>query len=81
MTLKSAVIKKLVSNGMFEQQAKEVMILAEPTLNEIRNEHGVNFENEYPPMIVSLVFLQVKPIALRWIERNAPKAWFKPMFE
>jgi len=36
--------------------------------------------NGYPPMIKSLVWMSLKPIALQWCEDNCPEAWFKPMF-
>jgi hypothetical protein len=26
------------------------------------------------------LFLAIKPIALEWIEKNIPLAWYKPMF-
>lgn len=74
----------LVENGMFESQATEVMKLAIPELEEIVDGYDITLNqpaNEYPKIVYTLLFIAIKPIALKWIEDNVPMAWFKPMFQ
>ena len=83
-TIKSRLIKMLEANGMFENQAKEVIELAIPKLNEVVKGYDINFydcETTYPEAIYTVLFMSVKPIALIWINQNKPEAWYKPMFE
>ncbi len=37
--------------------------------------------HEYDDVIYRIIYMTIKPIALKWIEENAPLAWFKPMFQ
>ncbi len=83
MTVQEKLESMLVANGMFENQAKEVMQLAMPRLNELVDDYEISFQsqsNQYPPMIYNLWFEEVKPIALKWIDDNKPMAWFRGMF-
>jgi hypothetical protein len=84
VTIKGKLIKMLEANGMFESQAKEVIELAIPKLNEVVKDYRVDFndsEDTYPEAIYTVFFMSVKPIALNWINQNKPEAWYKPMFE
>jgi hypothetical protein len=83
MTVKEKLISMLVANGMFENQAKEVIELAIPKLNELVEDYNITFEapsKQYPDMIYNLWYITIKPIALDWINKNAPMAWYKEMF-
>jgi len=74
----------LVANGMFESQAKQVMDIAIPKLDSMISDYKFTWDRpaeEYPEVIYNVVYMSLKPIALKWIEENAPRAWFKPMFE
>ena len=74
----------LVENGMFENQAKQVMTVAIPVLDEMVDNYKFTWDRpseEYPKELYSVVFLSLKPIALKWIDENIPLAWFRPMFE
>lgn len=89
MTVREKLESMLVSNGMFESQAKEVMEMAMPLLN---NEMGVDEgqpiykltydrpAKEYPDFLYPILFDRLKPIALQWIDKNKPAAWFREMF-
>lgn len=73
----------LVSNGMFEEQAEQVMELAIPELNSVIDNYNITFNspsNEYPDVVHNVIFLAIKPIALKWIDENKPHAWFRDMF-
>lgn len=83
MTVRDRFESMLVGNGMFESQAKEVMDIAIPQLNESVEYYQITFnrpQEEYQCGIYGVIFDIIKPIALKWIEDNAPNAWFKPMF-
>ena len=82
MTVREKIENMLVQNGMFESQAKEVMDLAIDDLN--KDNYKITFDrpsNEYPDPFYIVIFLRIKPIALKWINENKPLAWYKPMFE
>lgn len=85
MTTKEKLESMLVGYGMFESQAKQVIELAIP---DIEKQSPGNYKitwdqpaSGYPEMIYSLWFLVVKKVALPWIDKNCPNAWFRPMFD
>lgn len=83
MTTREKFESMLVKNGMFESQAKKVMDIAIPELKELYSANDITFDRpseEYPSVLYSIIFIAIKPIALKWIEQNCPQAWFKPMF-
>ena len=83
MTVKEKLQEMLVKNGMFESQAKEVMVLAMPELSNLVDDYDITFDSssdDYPAIIYKVLFLALKPIALKWIEENLPNAWYKPVF-
>ena len=82
-TVRERLEKMLVKNGMFDSQAKKVMDLAIPELQNLVEDYHITFDRpseEYPKVVYGILFLDIKPIALKWIEENCPMAWFKPMF-
>jgi hypothetical protein len=83
MTVREKLESMLVANGMFENQAKEVIELSIPKLNELADDYTITFEspsNQYPDMIYNLWYMTIKPITLKWIDDNKPMAWFRGMF-
>lgn len=83
MTVEEKLEDILVSNGMFESQAKEVLELSKPKLIELADGYDITFESpsrDYPDVIYSIWFAAMKPIALKWIDDNKPEAWFREMF-
>jgi len=83
MTVREKLESMLIENGMFETQAKEVMEIAIPELNELVENYQITFNrpsSEYPNVIYNILFLAVKPIALKWIDENKPMAWFRSTF-
>lgn len=84
MTVREKFQQMLIERGMFDTQANEVMDLAIPEIQSMFDDYQITFNSpadQYPSMIYGLIFLAIKPIALKWIEENKPMAWFKPMFE
>lgn len=84
MTVQEQLEQKLIECGMFNHQAKEVVALAIPEISKITDNYQITWNSpsdNYPEAIYSVLFMTVKPIALKWIEEHAPMAWFKPMFK
>lgn len=84
MTVHEKLISMLVSQGMFEEQAKEVMELAKPKLIALADGYDIKFEspeNNYPAIIYPIWFMTIRRVALEWIKTNKPQAWYRPMFE
>lgn len=74
----------LVNNGLFPDDAKSIMEVAMPEIDKQVENYKFTWDrpaSEYPDVIYNVVFLSIKPIALKWIEENRPMAWFRPMFE
>jgi hypothetical protein len=84
MTVRDKFINMLVNNGMFEEQAKEVMQLAEPKLTELADDYNIRFDSpaeSYPNAVYNVLFISIKATALQWIDANKPQAWYRLMFE
>jgi len=71
----------LIQNGMFGSQADEVIAEAKVAncCESMMGRWGDDVSG-YPEMMVNVLWLSVKTVALKWLEENAPEAWFKPMF-
>ncbi len=83
MTTKEKFIDMLVNNGMFPEQAKEVMKIAIPEIDKVVPEYRITWDRpwtEYPVSMYAVVFQDVKKHAVTWIDKNLPKAWYRPMF-
>ena len=84
MTVKRRLESSLENMGMFTSQAEEVIKLAIPELNKVIPDYSITWDSpytDYPDTLYMVMMVTIKPIALKWIEKNAPEAWFKPMFE
>ncbi len=84
MTVKDKLFNMLIERGMFDSQAEKVMEKAIPELINLVEYYSISFNrpsDEYPKPIYDVLFLAIKPIALKWIEENIPMAWYKPMFQ
>jgi hypothetical protein len=83
MNVRQKLESMLVNKGMFSSQANEVMELAIPILRNIIEGYGIRFESDsdgYPNVIYNVLMMQIKPIALKWIDENKPMAWNREMF-
>lgn len=86
MTVREKLENLLYNRGMFESQAKEVIDIAIPELDKMSAEMGqskVNWDRpseDWPNVMYSVWIMAIEPISLKWIEKNCPMAWFKPMF-
>lgn len=82
-TIKQKLTRILMEKGMSGTQANEVIDLAMPKMNNLVEDYSIDFSDSsdaYPDVLYRVLFVTIKPIALKWIEDNIPMAWFKPMF-
>lgn len=86
MTTKEKLINMLINMGMFPKQAEEVFSLAKYPV--MLGGHEIGYENitwdrdsnEYPEVMYNIWMLEIKKVAILYIEEYCPQAWFKAMF-
>lgn len=84
MTTRERLKKMLVDCGMFDDQADEVLKEAIPKIESLTPNYRYTWDrpaDEYPDAIYKVLWLLLRREALVWIDKNAPQAWFRPMFE
>ena len=80
-TVKGRLIAKLVDHGMFENHAIKVMGIVTPILKELspalklNGPQDTSLDGRY-----AVLWPTVKVEALRWIDDNLSKPWYRPMF-
>ena len=79
-TVEAEMKNYLIENGMSNDQANSV-------ITETKKEMEFTFNNwdspidTYSSQLRGLIKLSVKQTALKWLNKNKPLAWFKPIFE
>lgn len=84
MTIKEKLKKMLTDRGMFDNQADDVLKEAIPQIESLTPDYKITWDrpdSEYPDAVYSVMWLSLRDAALKWIDKNAPQAWFRPMFE
>ena len=84
MTTRERLIKMLVDRGMFENQAEEVFDLFEPKANAMSPQYSITWDrpaSEYPDSLFAIWMMTLDEVALDYIDRTCPKAWFRTMFD
>lgn len=84
MTTKERLKKMLTDHGMFDNQADAVLEEAIPKIEGATPDYQVTWDrsaDEYPEALYGVMWLYLKDAALKWIDKNASHAWFRPMFE
>ncbi len=89
MTLHEYFEKHLTNNGMFPKDATVVMD-AVKTNAEDNGTKDVKWSDPvgsdaplggYSPQLIAALTMTVNYEALKWIDANCPKAWYRAMFE
>jgi hypothetical protein len=82
MTFKEKVLDLLYNNGMFQDQAEQVLerVVTDDACTDFQGRWNDRVE-DYPSLMVNLLWMAVKRVALAWINENCPQAWFKPLFD
>lgn len=83
MTTKERLVAMVFKMGVGEEDAKAIVEAAIPRMNS--DNYRVTFDrpaSEYPDAMYATWWITaLKPAGLEWIEKNAPFAWYRPMFE
>lgn len=81
MTFENKMIELLTANGLTDSQATNIVIVAKGKRTLDSMEHRWKQEiGDYPEMVTTAVWLNVKDVALEWIDKNCHKAWYRPLF-
>ena len=81
MTIEDKIREMLVERGMFDSQAVEVVeAMKVDKINEPMEHRWMDEADDYPPQMLTILWIGAKHQALKYIDANCPKAWFRPMF-
>jgi hypothetical protein len=81
MTLEEFAIKHLTDNGMFDAQAKQVIESVKSAKENEAMQGRWNDDSEgYPSSMMGVLIYTVNNHAVEYIDKNCPKAWFRPIF-
>jgi hypothetical protein len=83
MTIDQWCKDKLEERGMFPDQAEEVMVAFRKKAIQALGEndaHRLGDEVEGSKQFLALLLMDLNACAVEWIDKNLPKAWFRPMF-
>lgn len=75
------MVKYLLDNGMFDSQAKLVMEMVRDSELFIEMRGRLDEETTaYPEVFKNLCIMNLKAVAVEYIDTNCPKAWFRTVF-
>ena len=68
--------------GMWPEEATAIMDSAMPVVDDIDDYkmHWNGPAEEYPDAMYAILYLTIRPIALKYIDDNIPEAFFREMF-
>jgi hypothetical protein len=81
MSFKTIAIDHMVNNGMWPDQAEKVFQeIKNDEANESMKGRWDDPQWQYPESMTAIVIMITNSAAVKWIDENLPKAWFRPMF-
>jgi hypothetical protein len=82
MTFEQYAHQELQANGLFDDQATEIVANAKGhKLLADLNGRWNDDVGGYPPVIKNIFWVSLKRVTLEYIEAKCPLAWFRPVFE
>lgn len=81
MNFKEWCKQHLTERGMFDKEASAVIesvIAAEE--NEAMEDRWDHNTDDYPESITNILQITLDHHAIKWIDENAPRAWYRGMF-
>jgi hypothetical protein len=84
MTVRERLEDVLYEFGMFREQAHKVMNVSIPIIDAISDDYQIEWDSDseiYQDDMYDFLFSLIRPEALKWINENVPKAWFRENFE
>lgn len=80
MTIKEWLLNQLLERGLWPEDAATVLEIALPTLASDSQIEWTDDVSTYPPVMYAAWMLNLKRIALAWIDENQPLNWCRSMF-
>jgi len=81
MTFEDKIKEMLSAHGLFENQALAIVKMTKADkINKPMLERWRDEVEDYPQIILALLWSSAKRAALEYIDANCPKAWFRPLF-
>jgi hypothetical protein len=81
-TFENHVKQYLVNGGFFENQAEQVFeVVKNAKENESMAGRWDDNIDDYPEVMARVVLLTTRRLALEWIDENAPRAWFRQLWQ
>ena len=80
-TFEQWTVEYMVSRGVFDDVA--ATILETIKNDEIYKDMAGRWQDDisgYPEVMLSVMAMAINRLVLEWCEKNAPLAWFKPLF-
>lgn len=82
MTFEEKIISMLIENGMWQSQTEKVLKIFKKSQESAFMigiwDHEIN---DYPKEMLGVIWMGVKPTALKWIDENKPEAFYRDMFK
>jgi hypothetical protein len=80
-TVEGTLTELLVAHGLFAAQAKAVMTaLKSSPAQEPMKGRWEDLATGYPEAMMTVLWLGVRREAVKWIDKNAPQHWARPIF-
>jgi hypothetical protein len=81
MTIREKLLQMLFENGLFENQAQEVLTqYSESEIGEAMKDRLDDLVSDYPEPVLAVTWLGVKSTTTKWMDANCPEHWARPMF-
>jgi len=82
MTIREWLVDYCYQRGMFENDANAVVdAMMADEANESMNGRWNDKVSDYPRPLLAVLVLSLNRAAVAHIEKNCPKAWYKPLFD
>lgn len=80
LTVKERMIKKLIEEGLWDEDAVTILDEYIADFEGVRDVQWNSPSVGYPAVAYSAMWISLKPYVLRWIDKNAPRAFYRETF-
>lgn len=80
MTIEEKMKELLENHGMWADGLEHTLkaMKEDALLEDMRNRWNDSVD-DYPQPLISVVWLNVRSIALKWVDENCPQAFYRPL--
>jgi hypothetical protein len=82
-TVKEKIIRLITEKGVSDNDAKKIFEEAKEIINNKIPEYKITWDSpadQYPNSLYNLWFIYINRVAIAWIDKTCPQAWFRSMF-